>query len=66
MNALWWNQIRMQLGLERLSHGEAIDQYLAMPVGEIQEWVFYATYGRMDGPMHSFSDRDWWLSSISI
>jgi len=66
MNALWWNQIRAQLGLERLSQNEAIDQFLVMPMWESDEWLFRAEYGRMDGGMHSFNDREWWLSSILI
>ena len=65
MNALWWNQIRVQLGLKRLSYGEAIDQYLALSPGEVEEWLFQVTYGHIEG-MHPFNDRDWWLSSISI
>ena len=65
MNVSWWNRIRMQLGLKPLSDSEAIDQYLALSPGEVEEWLFQVAYGHMDG-MHSFSDRDWWLSSISI
>lgn len=65
MNALWWNKIRMQLGLKPLSPSEAIDQYLALSPGEVEEWLFQVAYGHIEG-MHPFNDRDWWLSSISI
>jgi len=55
----------MQLGLERLSQGEAIDQYLALSRGEVEEWLFRVAYGHIEG-MHPFNDRDWWLSPIPI
>ena len=67
MNGLWWNQIRMQLGLSWLNTQEAIDQYAAMSCGEIEDWLFRVQYGQIEKEnVHSFSDKDWWLSSISI
>ena len=63
MNALWWNQIRMQLGLERLSQNEATDQFLAMSLVDLDDWLFQVAYGRME-ETHPYSDERFWLSTV--
>jgi len=65
MNALWWNQIRRQLGLERLSQNEATDQFLAMSLVDLDDWLFQVAYGRMEeSNIHPYNDERFWLSTV--
>ena len=67
MNALWWNIIRFQLGLPRLSVQESIDQYISMQCGEIDDWLFRASHGRIEEDnIHSHNDMNWWLYSTDM
>lgn len=62
---VWWNMIRLQLGLSRLTAQEAIDHYRSLSCGEIDDWLFRVAYGHIEEDnIHPHNDMDWWSYSI--
>lgn len=64
MDTMWWRGIRMMLGLPRMTRQEIIDELHYLSHAEIcvfAEQAWLAQYGRMNGGMHAFEDRRWWL-----